>query len=90
MIRIFRAMPSVYESARAALNTAYGYPNYETKTETAIPPVSELPIDAQGRVYLAVSSEFCDYTLPAQLLPQLIASGEVEEIDEATYLAAQQ
>jgi hypothetical protein len=37
-------------------------------------------------VYLAVDAEYCGFILPSAMLPQLIGSGAVEEIDEATYL----
>jgi hypothetical protein len=46
-----------------------------------------LPADAAGRVYLAVSAEYCDYILPGEMLPQLLASGAVQEVDAATYAA---
>jgi hypothetical protein len=69
------------------LDAAYGYPNAETKTERALPLAADLPTDAQGRVYLAISQEYCDYILPSEMLPQLLASGAVEEVDAATYTA---
>jgi len=53
-----------------------------------LPLLSDLTLDAQGRVYLAISSAYCDYNLPSELLPQLIASGAVAEITEAEYQAA--
>lgn len=87
-MRYFRSNAETYEAVRSQLDAAWGYPNAETKTLTAIPPASELPADTQGRVYLAIQSEYCDYILPAQLLPQLLASGAVEEISEATYTAS--
>lgn len=87
-MRYFRATAAIYEQIRATLDAAWGYPNASTKTETAIPPAAELPADEQGRVYLAVSAEYCDYILPSQLLPQLLASGAVEEISEDTYRAS--
>ena len=90
MLRHFRSTPPTYEAIRAQLDAAYGYPNAETKTLTAIPPASELPTDSQGRVYLAISAVYCDYVMPSQMLPQLLASGAVEETDEATYRAATQ
>jgi hypothetical protein len=49
--------------------------------------VSDLPADAQGRVYLAISQEYCDYILPSEMLPQLLASGAVEEVTAAVYQA---
>lgn len=87
-MRYFRSTAAIYEQIRATLDAAWGYPNAATKTDTAIPPAAELPIDEQGRVYLAVSAEYCDYILPSQLLPQLLASGAVEEISEDTYRAS--
>lgn len=87
-MRYFRSTPAVYAQVCATLDAAYGYPNEETKTLRTLPLAEELPTDAEGRVYLAVSSEFCNYDLPAEILPQLLASGAVEEIDEATYMAA--
>lgn len=86
-MRYFRSTAAVYESIRSQLDAAWGYPNAETKTLTAIPPVGELPTDPQGRVYLAISAEYCDYILPSQMLPELLASGAVEEIDAAAYAA---
>jgi hypothetical protein len=85
MIRYFRSTPELYEQIRATLDAAWGYPNAETKTQTALPPATGLPADSQGRVYLAISADYCDYILPSQMLPELIASGAVEEIGEAAY-----
>ena len=89
-MRYFRASSAVYAEISAALDAAYGYPNAETKTERTLPLADELPADLQGRVYLAVSQDYCEFVLPSQMLPQLLASGAVEEIDEATYQAAVQ
>lgn len=86
-MRYFRSTPTIYEQARSTLDAAWGYPNAETKTETAIPPVGDLPTDGQGRVYLAISAAYCDYILPSEMLPELLASGAVEEVDAATYQA---
>ena len=36
----------------------------------------------------AVLSEFCEYEAVAAVLPALLSSGAVEEIDQATYQAA--
>ncbi len=89
-MRYFRSTSAVYEAIRAQLDAAYGYPNAETKTITSITPAADAPHDEQGRVYLAISADYCEYNLPAKLLPQLIASGAVEEITEAEYQAAVQ
>jgi hypothetical protein len=76
----------VYLSICQQLDAAYGYPNTATKTERALPVVGDLPADDQGRVYLAISAEYCEYDLPSRMLPQLISGGAIEQIDAATYL----
>jgi hypothetical protein len=86
-MRYFRSTPAVYADICAQLDTAYGYPNAETKTERTLPPVADLLTDAQGRVYLAIDAAYCDFILPSELLPQLIAAGAVEEITAAQYEA---
>jgi hypothetical protein len=86
-MRYFRAAPAVYADICAQLDAAYGYPNAETKTERSLPLPVDLPSDVQGRVYLAVSAAYCDYNLPSELLPQLIAAGLVEEITAEQYAA---
>lgn len=86
-MRYFRSTPAVYASICAQLDAAYGYPNAETKTERTLPLVEELPADNQGRVYLCVDAAYCDFILPGQMLPELLASGAVEEITAAQYAA---
>lgn len=88
MMRYFRASVAVYESICTQLNTAYGYPNEATKTERALPLVAELPSDSNGNVYLGISEAECNYVLPSEMLPQLLASGAVEEITQADYRTA--
>lgn len=85
MTRYFRSTDEVLSLVNAKLDAAYGYPNEDTRTNTALPPAAECPHDAEGRVYLAVDGAYCDFILPSEMLPQLIDSGMVEEIDEATY-----
>ena len=88
-LRYFRtASDEVYEQARLTLDAAWGHPNPVTKTVTCIQPASVAPRDPQGRIVLAVDDEFCEYSVAVDLLPQLLASGVVEEIDLATYLAS--
>jgi len=84
--RYFRCTPDVYVVVCTQLDAAYGYPNAETKTSRALPLASELPADQDGRIYLAIAAQYCDYVLPSEMLPQLLAGGAVEEIDAATYL----
>jgi len=86
-LRYFRATPAVYAGICSQLDAAYGYPNAETKTKRTLPLPADLPTDGQGRVYLSVSQEHCDYILPGQMLPELLASGAVAEVDAATYSA---
>jgi len=85
--RYFRSTPDVYLLVCGQLDAAYGYPNETTKTQRTLPATDELPADATGRVYLAISAEYCDYVLPSQMLPQLIDIGAVEEITEEEYIA---
>lgn len=80
MTRYFRAMPAVYSQVGAQLDAAYEYPNEATKTLRTLPLAETLPIDSQGRVYLAISADYCEYNLPSEMLPQLIADGLVEEL----------
>jgi hypothetical protein len=87
MLRCFRATPAVYASICAQLDAAYGYPRPETLTDRTLPAVDSLPTDEQGRVYLAVSAAYCDYVLPGQMLPELIATGAVEGITAEDYAA---
>ena len=82
MIRYFRSAVAIYVSVCAQLDNSYGYPNEQTKTQRTLPPTSELPTDNGGRVYLSVNSEYCEFVLPSQILPGLIASGAVEELTE--------
>lgn len=86
-MRYFRTTPAVYAGICSQLDAAYGYPNAETKTERTLPLAADLPADGQGRVYLAVAAAYCEYILPGEVLPQLLASGAVEEVDAATYSA---
>jgi len=90
-MRYFRtASDEIYEQARLTLDAAWGHPNAATKTVTCIDPAAVAPRDSQGRVVLAVPESFCEFTVAVNLLPQLLASGAVEEIDAATYQAAVQ
>lgn len=90
-MRFFRtSSDAVYEQTRLSLDAAWGHPNAATKTATCIDPAAVAPRDQQGRIMLAVNDEFCQYEAAAAMLPQLLASGVVEEIDAATYRAALQ
>lgn len=85
-MRYFRTSDAdLYESIRLQLDAAWGHPTPDGKTITCIDPVAVAPRDAAGRVLLAVRAEFLAYEPAASILPQLLASGAVEEISEAEY-----
>lgn len=86
MTRYFSASPEAYQYVAEQLDAAYGYPNASTRTERALPLLEDSP-QANGLVYLAIDATYCDYNLPAEMLPQLLASGQVNEISEAEYAA---
>jgi len=85
-MRYFRTATAVtYEAIRAQFDAAYGYPNPETKTLTAIPPAGEAPTDTSARVYLVASQAECEYPAVAAMLPTLLSSGAAEEVTAAEY-----
>ena len=84
--RFFRATESVYEQARATLDAAWGHPG--PVAITCIEPAATAPRDAEGRVLLAVDVKFCNYSTAKDLLPQLLASGLVDEVTEGDYSQA--
>ena len=85
--RYFRASEEIYEQARLTLDAAWGHPG--PVAVTCIEPAATAPRDANGMVLLAVDAEFCAYTTASELLPAMLASGQVEEITEAVYFASQ-
>ena len=88
VMRYFRTeSDEVYEQTRVTLDAAWGFPDEATKTRTCFSPASEGVRDGEGRLLLAVHDEFATYSVAVDLLPQLLASGLVEEIDAATYRA---
>ena len=84
--RFFRCLAGdqTYESVRLSLDSAWQH----VPPMTCISPAATAQRDAEGRILLAVWESFCDYPAAAAVLPQLLASGAVEEIDAATYAAA--
>ena len=89
-MKYFRCLASneTYEQVRLTLDAAWGHPNAKTKTVTCFDPAAVAPRDSQGRIVLAVNDEFVAYPAAAEMLPQLLASGAVEEISESEYRAA--
>jgi hypothetical protein len=85
-MRYFRtADADLYESIRLQLDAAWGHPTPDGQTVTCFDPAAVAPRDAAGRLLLAVNDEFVTWEPAATLLPQLLASGAVEEIDAAAY-----
>jgi hypothetical protein len=83
-MRYFCATAGVYELARQSLDQAWGH----VPPTTCIDPAERAPRDAQGNVVLGVPNEFCTFSTAVELLPQLLASGAVVEIDRQTFDAA--
>lgn len=83
-MRYFCAADAIYEQARLTLDSAWGH----LPPTTCIDPADRAPRDAEGRVVLAVADEFCEYSTAKDLLPQLLGSGAVVEIDRQTFDAA--
>jgi hypothetical protein len=85
MSRFFRTSDDeVYEQVRLGLDAAWGH----VPPETCVDPAAVAPRDSQGRILLAVRPDFVAFDAVAAMLPDLLASGVVEEIDEATYRAS--
>lgn len=83
--RYFRtADDALYEQVRLGLDAAWGH----TPPTTCIDPADVAPRDDAGRIVLAVRQEFAEFPAAATVLPDLMTSGQVVEIDEAEYRAA--
>jgi hypothetical protein len=82
MNRYYRiADDQLYEQVRLSLDAAWGH---EPPT-TCVDPAAVAPRDSQRRILLAVRPEFVAFDAVAAMLPQLLASGAVEEINAAEY-----
>jgi hypothetical protein len=87
-MRFFRTADlSLYETIRLQLDAAWGHPSADGRTLTCFDPVAVAPKDGSGRVMLAVHDEFASWEPAATLLPQLLATGAVEEITPEQYAA---
>lgn len=84
--RFFKAPPEVYESLRAEIDAAWGYPTLHT--QTSIPPAAEQFKAADGDCIMGVKVEWTTWEPVATLLPQMLAIGAVEEISQADYFSA--
>jgi hypothetical protein len=72
---------AVYEQVRIGLDSVWGH----VPPETCVDPAAVAPRDSQGRILLAVRPEFVAFDAVAAMLPQLLATGAVEEITAAEY-----
>jgi len=81
--RYFRADEATYEAVRLQLDAAWGLP--ANGQESCYAPAARGVRDADGLMLLAVNDEFATWEPAATVLPQLLASGAVEEIDAETY-----
>lgn len=83
-MRYFRtADDALYEHIRLTLDEAWGLTPHGCTCYTA---AATAPRDSIGRIVIAVDAEFCDYSVVVDLLPDLLSSGAVEEIDRQTYM----
>ena len=88
--RFFAATEDIYEMVRTSLDSAWSLPN-DKGTKTCMRPLSDNPPrDSQGNVIVCVQSDWCEWEPATEMLPQLLASGAIQEITEAAYLAALQ
>ncbi len=85
-MRYFRSSQSVYENVRLSLDAAWGLPSQGQ--QTCFVPASRAVRDVNGWLLLAVRDDFVALESVALVLPSLLASGSVEEIDEAAYRAS--
>jgi hypothetical protein len=44
-----------------------------------------MPHGPDGSIYVAISSDYCEFILPSQMIPQLLESGAAEELTKAQY-----
>lgn len=90
MKRYFRIPDDkTYESLRRRLDEAWGHPTPDGRTLTCVTPAADAPRDSAGRILLAVPTRFCAFEVVAAMLPDLLASGAVEEITAAEYQPAE-
>ena len=73
----------LYEQVRLGLDAAWGH----RPPTTCIDPAAVAPRDADGRIVLAVDAAFTEFPAAAAILPDLLGSGAVQEIDRETYMA---
>jgi len=83
--RFFAADPDAYESLRAQVDAAWGYPTQYT--QTSVPPAAVQFRDPSGRCLIGLRLSWLSWEPVSSLVPQTIAAGLAEEITEAEYWA---
>jgi hypothetical protein len=78
---------ALYEATRLALDEHWGHPH--VRAVTCINPAAVAPRDTDGNILLSVRSEWLEWPIVQEMLPQLLASGVVTEITEEDYHGSQ-
>lgn len=86
-MRYFAATAENYESVRAALDAALGFPNPSTGTITAIPPASEAIVGIDGRMLMAAADEQASGEYVAPVIADAVATGLIAELTAAEFVA---
>ena len=89
-MRFFRVIAGdeVYETVRLQLDAAWNLPNFETKTDSCMPPAADAPRDSGGTILVAVEDEWCSWSPADVMLPQLLAAAAIEEMSDVEFRAA--
>lgn len=83
--RFFRSNENIYEAIRLQLDSIWGH-GPGTGTDTCYEPAITAPRDNNGLLLLAVHEDFCEYEAVANILPNLLATRQIEEITEQDYM----
>jgi hypothetical protein len=83
--RFLKSAPEVYEAVLSSLDAAWGFP--KDGFSHCFLPLSYAP-QAGGYAYLAIQSADAEMQPAASMLPDLLASGQVIEVNAAEYRAA--
>jgi hypothetical protein len=83
--RFFKATPAVYAASLAALDEAWGFP--KQGFDHCFVPVEYAP-QSGGFAFLAITEADAEMEPAGEMLAGLIASGDVQEVTQADYVAA--
>lgn len=86
-MRYFRIYSDeVYENFRAEIDSKLGYPTPDGITITSIEPAITAPRDTNGKVLLAMHSDFCHLEFVSIILSNSLLMGTIEEINRESYI----